>query len=853
MAAGSAGRIDLDLGLNYKQFVRQLGDISGNAAGKVGGAFKKLAVIIAGAFAVKSLSDFSNDCIKLASDLAEVQNVVNVTFGSMTEEVNNWAKNAITQFGLSELSAKKYASTMGAMLKSSGLTGKAMEAMSLNLAGLSADFASFYNLANDDAFYKIQSGISGETEPLKQLGINMNIANLNAYALSQGIQESYMKMTQAEQVLLRYNYLMSVSADAQGDFARTSTGWANQTRVLNEQFKIFKTTMGQGFINILTPILRGINAVIMALQKAAQYFKAFTILIFGESNAAGQGAVFAEDLSSGLGDAGTAMADVGKKAKKANKELQGSLSNFDELNVISQESASAAADAAEEAANGGAGGINPGLDIPTFDVPPIAPEVKIDMTKFQPLIDILNTIKQTAMDLGNTFLDIFGPPFAKIWQDAQVPIAGWKKALIETFQDFSALGEPLKTWFINDMIPFIQEEIRIMGEILLGVADSALIAFNGIREAAMPVLTWLVTDGLSLLTDFYTDALHIFEQLFDSSKNIFDTLWVEAVNPGLSLVSERILDYLNIIKEWWGTWGTDITDGLILFVQKVEEILLNLWHKVLEPIYQKMLELIKRLWDDHFKALVTGFLDFVQKLINGATKIFNEFITPLINWLIDKLAPGFVDAFNLVMDIVGEALGIIGDVAAGILKALGGVIDFVVGIFTGDWEQAWQGVQNIFIGIFDALAGIVKGAMNMVIDVINFALRGINKIKVEVPQWVQELTGMGASFGFNIKDIPRLAEGGLVSAPTLAMVGDNKGAAADPEVVSPLSKLQDMMSLSNQSVVEVLMMILEAIESKETTIDLDGEKLTKIMRSRLNIESGRVGKAMINIGGVPAT
>lgn len=178
-----------------------------------------------------ALGGFGIASINLASDLTEVQNVVDVTFGDNAEKINAWAKNAATAFGMSELQAKQFNGTMGAMLKSMGLSSGEVLNMSKSLTGLAGDFASFYNLKPEEAFEKLRSGISGETEPLKQLGINMSVANLEAYALTQGITKQYKEMSQAEQATLRYNYLMSVSADAQGDFARTSDSLANQLRI----------------------------------------------------------------------------------------------------------------------------------------------------------------------------------------------------------------------------------------------------------------------------------------------------------------------------------------------------------------------------------------------------------------------------------------------------------------------------------------------------------------------------------------------------------------------------------------------------------------------------------------------
>ncbi len=188
--------------------------------------------------------------VNLASDLQEVQNVVDVTFGDRAADIEAWAKNAASAFGLSELQAKQFNGTMGAMIKSMGLTDSAVLEMSTTLTGLAADFASFYNLEHQEAFDKIRAGISGETEPLKQLGINMSVANLEAFALSQGITKAYNAMSQAEQATLRYNYLLHAGADAQGDFARTSDSFANQLKIA----KLNVTELGAEFGNMLLPI-----------------------------------------------------------------------------------------------------------------------------------------------------------------------------------------------------------------------------------------------------------------------------------------------------------------------------------------------------------------------------------------------------------------------------------------------------------------------------------------------------------------------------------------------------------------------------------------------------------------------
>lgn len=240
-------------------------------------AFSRLAKAIGLVMIARKALDTIKTGIDYASDLAEVQNVVDVTFGSATEAINSWSKECLAAYGMNEISAKRYAGTLGAMLKSSGLAGDAIVDMSKDMVGLAGDMASFYNLDLETAFEKIRSGISGETEPLKQLGINMSVANLEAYALSQGITTAYNEMSQAEQVMLRYNYLMSTTADAQGDFARTQDSYANQTRLLSESWLEFTGIMAEQLLPVLTTIVSWLNNIVAFLTENADMVSAVLV------------------------------------------------------------------------------------------------------------------------------------------------------------------------------------------------------------------------------------------------------------------------------------------------------------------------------------------------------------------------------------------------------------------------------------------------------------------------------------------------------------------------------------------------------------------------------------------------
>ena len=238
-----------------KKWDSSVDDSSGNISSKLVGAFD--AVVKSAAFIkiTQTLIQLGIESVELASDLEEVQNVVDVTFGAEgAKKIEKWAQTANSQFGMTELQAKKYASTMGAMMKSSGMTEDQILEMSMGLSELAADMASFYNLSYDEAFSKIQSGMAGMSMPLRQLGIDMTETTISAWAMAQGYETAFNQMSQQEQFMVRYQYLMSATADAQGDFARTSDSYANSQRRIATGIDTLKAQLGEALLPYVTMV-----------------------------------------------------------------------------------------------------------------------------------------------------------------------------------------------------------------------------------------------------------------------------------------------------------------------------------------------------------------------------------------------------------------------------------------------------------------------------------------------------------------------------------------------------------------------------------------------------------------------
>ena len=333
----------------------QVTDRIARQTARIANSWKKVGAILASVLSIAAIVAFGKSCIELGSNLTEVQNVVDVTFGSMSGRVDAFAKDAAKAFGLSETMAKKYMGTYGAMAKSFGITGKAGYDMSAAITGLTGDVASFYNLSQDEAYTKLKSIFTGETESLKDLGVVMTQTALDQYAMNNGFGKTTAKMTEQEKVMLRYRFVMSQLSDASGDFSRTSGSWANQVRILSLQFDVLRATIGQGLINAFTPVIQVINTILEKLQTLAAYFRAFTAAIFGDASGSGAGNI-ADSMDSAAGSSGNIADNMGSAANSA-KEMNRQLAKFDELNNLSSNRNSGGG------SGGGGGGILGDLDL----------------------------------------------------------------------------------------------------------------------------------------------------------------------------------------------------------------------------------------------------------------------------------------------------------------------------------------------------------------------------------------------------------------------------------------------------------------------------------------------------------
>lgn len=856
----TVGQIALELGIDSSQIVNQLTGASNKAAKQATSIFSGMGKKIAAGLSIAAFTKFTKDCLEVGSNVTEVQNVVDTAFGDLSHQADLWASNAMTNFGLSELSAKKYMGVFGQMSNAMGITGQAALDMAEDVTGLTGDVASFYNLSTDEAYTKLKSIWTGETETLKDLGVVMTQTNLDQYALNNGFGKTTAKMTEQEKVMLRYQYVTSALSNATGDFVKTQDSWANQTRILSLRFEQLKASLGKGFIALFTPILRGFNNLLAGLQKVADGFASFVQMLTGADVSTSMGSI-SSDIA-GIGDDASSAADnvgdIGSAAKKTAKDIEKSLAGFDQINKLTEP-----ADDSSDS-SGSTGGTSSGIG--SVD---LVPDVSGSTSNATSAIsDFVNKAKKELDKLRKWSVSTFSPSMSRIWDGLTKNTDTAKKNLTSAFNDIKALGPPLLNYFNGPFTNYLVTWVDTNGSILNGLFDSFNTVFSDVwNKAAYPILANFVSVGLPMLTDFASQTLSLNGTIFDTFKASWNSLWSEGVSPAIESISNVWIGLVNTMAGAWNEWGEPIFTGIKAAVKTTGDVFLDIWNNMLQPVWENALDVIDRVWSEHLQPLLANFLDFVGEIVTCATTIYNNFIAPVVGFLSELLGPIFIAIFDSIGNKVGVVVGTIADLMNDTITVFKGVIQFIKGVFSGDWEGAWNGIVTAFDGIFSGIVDIAKGPINMVIGLINGMLDGlesginsivrkVNSLSFDVPDWVPVIGG--DHFGFDLPEVgfgnvPYLAEGGYVkpNTPQLAMIGDNRHQG---EVVAPEDKLLDMaqkaaaMASSAELLAEaisILKQILKILETMDLDIQLDGKSLKKYVVDKINEHTKQTGKCEI--------
>ena len=692
----------------------------------LGSAVKKIGLLIGGAFAVGKLVQFGKECTKLGSDLNEVQNVVNVVFPNMTEKVNEFSKKAVKTAGLSETMAKKYVGLFGSMAKQFNFTESQAYDMSTQLTQLAGDVASFYNISQDLAYIKLKSVFSGETETLKDIGVVMTQNALDEYALANGYGKTTSAMTEQEKVALRLAFVQKQLSAASGDFIRTSDSWTNQVRVMQLQIQSLKATIGQGLINIFTPVIKVINTLLAKLATVANAFKSFTELITGnkssgQTGASGAGLTgtdlsAAEDAYGSAADGADSLADATQNVtdstkdstsalNKQTKALKKNIAPFDELKVIGKEAADAISGAtktpAVKADNIGLGNVG-----------------QVDyggLVKGESQIDKLSKSAKKLSDI----LKQLWKPFQEAWSREG-------KNTIDTARHmFSSLAELAKsvgksimevwtngtgTEMLSTMLRIIQNIFKIIGNIASRLSKAwnknevGTKIVQALANAFQAILTFI--EKITKATADWAGKLD-FYPLLDSIRNL-----VQSFAP--------IIEVLGNVVEW--IYKNIILPSLKWLIETGVPTLIN---------------------------IVSGFLNFLgehQTLVEAfSAALIGAFATakiiPLITTIISSISNVGLAIKGLIALMTGSG-GILGGISAIataigpgglIIAAIGGII--AAGVLL---MKNWDSIKEFFGNIFDWIGEKTRSFAEWFVNKWNSLTEKVSNIVIILSDSIKE-------------------------------------------------------------------------------------------------------------------
>lgn len=716
----------------------------------LGSTVKKIGLLIGGAFAVGKLVQFGKECVELGSDLTEVQNVVDVTFTTMSDKVNEFAKNAMTSAGLSETMAKRYVGTFGAMSKSFGFSESQAYDMSTALTQLTGDVASFYNISQDLAYIKLKSVFTGETETLKDLGVVMTQSALDQYALANGYGKTTSEMTEQEKVALRLAFVQKQLSAASGDFIRTSDSWANQVRVMQLQLQSLKATVGQGLINIFTPVLKVINILLGKLATLANAFKSFTELITGKKSSgqtSGSGAGLAgtdaiadtADQYGQAADNAEKLADANKDnataTKKANKETKNYLSSLDEVHKVSSTESTSSTPSGSGSGGTGSGGGGLPSSVGSVDYGSLAE----GETALDKISDSAKKLADLLKKLWKPFQDAWKKEGKNTIDAANIALSGIAKlaksvgkSLVEVWTNGTG------TTMLTTMLRIAQNVLKTIGNIASGfadawnknnvgtqiiqnIADALVVVMQFVEKIAEDTATWAANLDFYPLLESISNLTATFAPILESIGNVLGWIYKNIVLPMLKwLIETGIPTVVNLVSD------------LAQFFADHQSIIEAFGAALVGAFAAEKIAVLAK----SISGSITTVMDFAKGLI--ALMTGSGGIIGGIKAIATAIGPGgiFIAAVTACIaigvllyknwDKIKEVAGIVASAVVGFFKTMGEGVSMIL----SDLKETVTGILNA-IGtlVSNVVSSIVKFVTSKTREMAEAATRKISDMK----------------------------------------------------------------------------------------------------------------------------
>lgn len=890
-------------------------------ASNVGKIFGKLKVALVALGIGKALKDSFN----LARTYEASVQQVNRLFGLYSGALEKWVQQNAKTFGMARADAMKYASIYGNLIRVFEQDGAKMTQYTTGLLKATTIVASSTGRTVADVSERIRSGILGNTEAIEDLGIYAQVAMLKTSNAFKQIANgrSWEQLTFQEQQQIRVMSILEQTSNQFGDSIQNNMNY--QLMQLTATLKNVALNIGQAFMPIVSVVVPILNTMANALEVVTAKLATFMNALFGTDFNAGAGASMNASTSQGFTNMGSEAEKAGNAAEKAGKKAKGALMGFDEVNTLNL---------GKDGGSGtGASGGNTGGIVET--IAPVENKLETAATTFA------DRLKAELERLKALFKEGF-----------EIGIGGdWKERLEELKQSIEEIKENLKNIFtdsevvtafnsfIDQFVLRIGKEVGSLASIGITIGQNLLGGFNQCLEQNQQFIkdrligifnvsgeiADLVGDFSAAFADIFSvfggetaqqvtaNIIGIFNNAFLGvidlalrfGKDVLDTILgpimdnAESIKLAIENTLKPVATMTGALKDLITNTFEKIFEAYEQYISpayknmregfdKIVKAFLNAYNTYLAPTIDKMAKKWSEFYSNTLQPVINKAIDVLGKLALAFSELWNNCIAPFVAWLIDFMGPrvSFVfetisSAFLIVATAITEQVG-------NLLDAFGGFIDFISGVFSGDWDKAWNGIKaifkaitdsfeslikdpinkgldwikttftngwktswegckKIFTGIWDGIASAVRGPMNIIIDAINKVIRGLNKLQIDIPDWVPGFGG--ETWGINIPSIPRLARGGIVDGATF--MGNYIAGEAGKEMIVPLENTSFVDKLASALGNAVLMaMQFNSRGSSEQApteaiFEMDGREFARAIIPPIRRELKRTGVKLI--------
>lgn len=764
----NVGTVDIELLLNSNKYNKGLKDAEAKAKSSgssienvLGSTFKKVGGIIAAAFAIDKVVSFGKECLQVATDTSNAWIGLNSIMSGQGKNFNQ-AKQFIQEYvkdGLVPLN------NAVASYKNLTLRGYNSEQIEKTMKALknSATFARQSSYSLGDAVQTATEGLKNENSTVvDNAGVTKNVAKMwEDYAKSIG--KTTNNLTQAEKIQAEVNGILEETKFQSNDAEKYTQTYSGKLAQLNSAFTSLKTAIGnviQPIAKLFIPVITSAtNAVTELLNRFSSFLALFGLKADGVDTIGGG----LGDLASQADSASDAVSSIGDSAKKTKKQLQG-LRGIDEINNLTTSNNDTSstesgmgdtaiadigniADSAMQQANASMDKfINKAKELASIFKQGF--DISFGNTNFDGILQHLNGVKETIINMWrdpdminsvNQWRDTFLYSLGQVVGSVSRISINIAENIIGGIEKYLSQNSSRITDFITTMLDISSADMKLTGNFWQALGEiSDVFKSNTAKQIRADIIAMFYNPTMSaieILSKFGLDIKKIFLQpIIDNTDKVKQTF--ENLTKPIQTVTGTIAEAFTYIGDKWNevydTYIHPLMDSLQTGLSDTFSKFLDVYNQYVVPVLTNLANRFNELWNDHLKPFVDNVAAYLGSLIEAIQVFWENILKPLIDWLVQNVVPRLMPILETIWKVVLNVIGGIVDTIGGFLKTMKGVIDFIIGVFTGDWNKAWEGIKTIFSGIWDMIKGNVDMALNNVKDIVKGA---IDMIKAEISSW----------------------------------------------------------------------------------------------------------------------